>query len=117
MLGSVRARPWEVETGVMAESNWTFLTNHGHVFVALAKDPTMRLRDVAEVVGITERAVQSIVADLEESGYLQRTRVGRRNRYELHLHRPLRHPVEANHLIGELVRAVAADAVVVDDAD
>jgi DNA-binding Lrp family transcriptional regulator len=88
------------------EPGWTFLTNHGHVLVALAQDPELRLRDLSEQVGITERAVQSILSDLEDAGYLKRTRVGRRNHYELDLKRPLRHPLERHQLIGELVRAV-----------
>ncbi len=63
---------------------WTFLSNHARVLAALAEDPQIRLRDVATEVGITERAAQSIVADLAEAGYVTRTRVGRRNRYEVH---------------------------------
>lgn len=63
----------------------------------------MRLRDVADLVGITERTAQLIVADLEAEGYLTRQRVGRRNRYRLHLNRPLRHPLESHHRIGELI--------------
>ena len=88
------------------EPGWTFLSNHGHVLVALAQDPELRLRDLSEQVGITERAVQSILSDLEDAGYLKRTRVGRRNHYELDLQRPLRHPLERHQLIGELVRVV-----------
>lgn len=85
----------------MAE--WTFLTNHAHVMLCLARDPGMRLRDVAEKVGITERAAQRIVAELEESGYLRRERTGRRNHYELEPSAPLRHPLESEHQIGELL--------------
>jgi hypothetical protein len=82
---------------------WTFLTNHAHVFIALARDPERRLRDVAVEVGITERSTQSIVADLEAAGYLRRVRVGRRNRYEVHPDLPLRHPAERDHSVGELL--------------
>jgi DNA-binding MarR family transcriptional regulator len=82
---------------------WTFLTNHGHVLLALARDPQARLRDVAALVGVTERSVQSIVADLEAEGYLTRIRVGRRNVYRLHPHRRFRHPAESRHRIGELL--------------
>ena len=85
----------------MAE--WTFLTNHAHVLLCIARDPTARLRDVAAAVGITERAAQRIVAELEEGGYLTRTRDGRRNRYELHADKPLRHPVERDHAVGEIL--------------
>jgi DNA-binding MarR family transcriptional regulator len=82
---------------------WTFLSNHGHVLLALARDPQCRLRDVAELVGITERSVQAIVADLEAEGYLTRIRVGRRNVYRLHPHKRFRHPAESRHRIGELL--------------
>ena len=85
----------------MAE--WMFLTNHAIVLLCLAADPGQRLRDVAVEVGITERAVQRIVADLEDAGYLTRTRVGRRNRYELHPDLPMRHPVQRHHQIGDLI--------------
>jgi DNA-binding transcriptional ArsR family regulator len=83
--------------------HWTFLTNHGHVLICLARDADARLRDVSRDVGITERAVQGIVADLEAAGYLTRERVGRRNRYRLRPDVPLRHPVERDHLVGELL--------------
>ena len=72
---------------------WTFLSNHGHVLVALAADPQARMRDVALSVGITERAVQLIVRDLSEAGYLEVQRVGRRNTYTVVRNRPLRHRV------------------------
>jgi DNA-binding transcriptional ArsR family regulator len=83
--------------------HWTFLSNHGHVLVCLARDPEARLRDVAVAVGITERAVQKIVSDLEEAGVVERLRDGRRNRYRLFLDRPLRHPIEAHRTIGALL--------------
>ncbi len=82
---------------------WTFLTNHGHVLLTIARNSEIRLREIAEQVGITERAAQAIVADLVEAGYLSRTKVGRRNSYEVHGELPLRHPVERDHEIGELV--------------
>ena len=84
--------------------DWTFLTNHSHVLICLAADPEARLRDVAEQVGITERAVQRIVAELEAAGVIERRREGRRNRYALHRELPLRHPLEAHHTVGELLR-------------
>ena len=83
--------------------DWTFLTNHAHVLVAIARDPELRLRDIAGQVGITERAAQGIVRDLVEHGYLARERVGRRNRYELDKTLPMRHPLEAEHRVGVLV--------------
>jgi len=86
--------------------SWTFLTNHAHVLNCIAADPDTRLRDVAVRVGITERAAQLIVADLVNAGYLTRTRVGRRNHYEVHPNIPLRHPIERSHEIGELLAAL-----------
>ncbi len=86
---------------------WTFLTNHGHVMVCIAGDPGIRGRDIAARVGITERAAQAIIADLVGDGYVQRTRVGRRNHYEVNPDRPLRHPVEQPHSVGELLQLVA----------
>lgn len=85
---------------------WTFLTNHSHVLIVLHADPTARLRDVAERVGITERAVQKIVHELEQSGVISKQREGRRNRYQIHGDRPLRHPVEAHRRIRDLLDLV-----------
>ncbi|GAA1461181.1 winged helix-turn-helix domain-containing protein [Nocardiopsis exhalans] len=82
---------------------WTFLTNHAHVLLCVVRDPQARLRDVAEQVGITERAAQRIVADLVEAGYLEREREGRRNRYRMHAELPLRHPMDRDTPIGELL--------------
>jgi DNA-binding transcriptional ArsR family regulator len=86
--------------------SWTFLSNHGHVLVALSRDPRARLREVADAVGITERAVLLILSDLEEERIVERIREGRRNRYVLHLDAPLRHPLEAHRTVGELVAMV-----------
>ncbi len=91
-------------------AGWTFLTNHAHVLLAIAADPSARVRDVAARVGITERATQRIIADLVEGGYLTRTRTGRRNVCEVRVERPLRHPLEQHRTVGELVRLVGADA-------
>jgi DNA-binding IclR family transcriptional regulator len=85
---------------------WTFLSNHAHVLLCLAKEPEVRLREVADRVGITERAVQRIVADLEEGDYLSHVREGRRNRYEVHLARPLRHSVESHQEVGVLLNLI-----------
>lgn len=82
---------------------WTFLTNHAHVLLCLARDPGQRQRDLSDQVGITERATQVILGDLERSGYLRRERTGRRNHYTLDLDRPLRHPLESAHTVGELI--------------
>lgn len=87
-------------------SQWTFLSNHAHVLLLLARDPEIRLRDVAVTVGITERAVQRIVADLEAGRYIERERLGRRNRYRVHPELPLRHPIEAHRRIASLIALV-----------
>ncbi len=84
-------------------SHWTFFTNHAHVLYALARDPHARMREVALEVGITERAVQRIVADLEESGYLIKHRDGRQNHYELDANLGLRHPLESHCKISTLL--------------
>ena len=82
---------------------WTFLTNHGHVLLAVAADPDVRVEDVAERVGITPRATLSILRDLETAGYLVRSRRGRRTHYELQPHRPFRHPSTAHREVDELI--------------
>ncbi len=92
-----------------AAPGWTFLTNHAHVLLAIAHDPEIRMRDVASTVGVTERAVQMIVADLEADGYLTRTRVGRRNHYAVNNAGRFRHPAESEHRIGELLALFVLD--------
>ena len=87
-------------------SRWTFLTNHAHVLLSIAGDPEARVRDIADQVGITERAVQRIISELEEAGYLRHARDGRRNRYELLADRPLRHPIERHRLLSSLIALV-----------
>lgn len=93
-----------------APRTWTFLTNHGHVIVYLTGSPDARIRDVAEGVGITERAAQGILRDLVHAGYVTATRVGRRNTYRIDASMPLRHPLEADHTIGELLAALGTEA-------
>lgn len=88
------------------QPNWTFFSNHGHVLVSLAKDPTARIRDIASQVGITERAVQTIVNQLEEAGILVKNREGRRNSYEIQMNVPLRHPLEEHKTVGNLLKMV-----------
>ncbi|MCU0266936.1 MAG: winged helix-turn-helix domain-containing protein [Actinomycetia bacterium] len=82
---------------------WTFLSNHGHVLLVIARDPQARLRDIAQRVGITERAAQVIVADLEAGGYVTKEKVGRRNYYVLAEGRRFRHPVEEGYSVDELL--------------
>jgi len=85
---------------------WTFLSNHGHVLLCIARDPNVRVREIARAVGITERAVMRIVGELEEAGVIARTRKGRRTHYEINEAMPLRHPIEAEHSVGELMRLI-----------
>ena len=87
----------------MDRAGWTFLTNHAHVLLVIARDQQVTLREAAARVGITERAAQAIVADLVTAGYLTRTRRGRRNVYAIPAHRPLRHPLDAGHGLDELL--------------
>jgi MarR-like DNA-binding transcriptional regulator SgrR of sgrS sRNA len=87
-------------------AGWTFLTNHAHVLFCIARDPEVRLRDVAALVGITERAVQRIVTDLEREDYLTVSKEGRRNRYQVNLERPLRHPIEHHCMVRALIELV-----------
>jgi DeoR/GlpR family transcriptional regulator of sugar metabolism len=87
---------------------WRFVTNHAHVLEAIATNPTIRLRDIATVVGITERTAAQIVNDLEEAGYLTKIRDGRRNHYQVHEQLPLRHPRHSHHTVGELIRFLEA---------
>ncbi len=92
--------------GAAAGGNWTFLSNHTHVLVCLAADGGQTLREVAGKVGLTERGVQRIVADLEQAGVLERERDGRRNVYRIDASAPLRHPLEAHCRIGALLTLV-----------
>jgi hypothetical protein len=85
------------------QGSWTLLTAHGRALVAIAQDPEATMRDLAGVVGVTERTLQAIVSDLETAGYLAHTRVGRRNRYTVDLNRPFRHPAQDGHLVGPLL--------------
>lgn len=87
-------------------SDWTFLTNHAHVLLCLARSPGLTLREVAGQVGITERSVHRIVADLEEGGYLRRVRAGRNNHYEIDAAVPLRHPIEQHQAVESLLALV-----------
>lgn len=92
-----------------SKPTWTFLTNHGHVLLAIARDPDLRLRDIAELVGVTERTAMTIVTELEEAGYITRKRVGRRNHYRLNASKKMRHPLEKHHQISELLEALGHD--------
>lgn len=95
-----------IETDQNPAPAWTFLSNHGHVLLCIARDSNVRVREIAGAVGITERAVHRILGELEEAGVIARTRQGRRTHYEIHEELPLRHPIEAEHSVGELMRLV-----------
>ena len=82
---------------------WTFLSNYAHVLVCLAEEPTARMRDVADRVGITERAATRIVKHLEEADVLSKEREGRRNRYRINMDKPLRHPLESHDTVRSLL--------------
>ncbi len=87
----------------MAGGKWTLLSNHGHVLVALSKDPTLRIRDLVELVGITERSVRAIIMDLQVGGYLTIRKIGRRNEYRINAEMNFRHPAEATYQVNELL--------------
>ncbi|HKT45595.1 MAG TPA: winged helix-turn-helix domain-containing protein [Gaiellaceae bacterium] len=91
----------------MSSTAWTFLTNHAQVLLCIADDPEIRLRDVAERVGITERAAQRIVSDLVDAGYVETSRVGRRNRYTIDRTHPMRHAAQDGYDIDTLLEALA----------
>ena len=82
---------------------WTFVTNHTQVLLCIARDPDIRLRDIAARIGITERAAQRILADLVRAGYVDREREGRRNRYTVNPDLRMRHPAQEGHDIGEML--------------
>ncbi|GAA0232636.1 hypothetical protein GCM10010492_34250 [Saccharothrix mutabilis subsp. mutabilis] len=111
MVGHMRpAEPPTDHAGATASQasggSWTFLSNHAHVLLCLAADPHQTLPVIAEKVGITTRAVQLILTDLIQGGYIERTKVGRRNHYRINPDGHLRHPLEAHHRIADLITAV-----------
>ena len=86
--------------------SWTFLTNHAHVLLCLAKNPSERIRDIALEVGITERAVQRIIVELEAAEYLEHIRDGRRNVYKVFASKPLRHSIEKHRKVHDLIQLI-----------
>lgn len=106
-MGTRDAEPGTGQAPARA-AGWTFLTNHAHVLLTIARDPEITLREVAKRVGITERASQKIVADLETAGYLTRTRHGRRNHYTVAIGQPFRHPVTVGHDVDELLEILVS---------
>ncbi len=93
-----------------SNSHWTFLTNHAYVLLSIARNQDVRLREIAAQVGITERAVQKIIAELEGTGIVTKSRDGRRNHYEVHTSVSLRHPLESHRTVETLVRMLCDDA-------
>ena len=91
------------------DKTWRFLSNHTQVLLCIQRDPDVRFRDIAQMVGITERAAQRIVADLIESGYVESDRIGRRNHYRVNTEIAMRHPAQEGHDIGELLRLLRLD--------
>jgi predicted transcriptional regulator len=87
-----------------AKHDWTFLSNHGHLLIQIAKKPEIKINELAAVVGISERRAQSIVGDLESAGYLEVTRIGRRNSYQVITSSKFRHPLESNKSINALLK-------------
>ena len=87
-----------------ANKSWRFLSNHTQVLLCLQRDPNVRIRDIAQRVGITERAAQRIVSDLIETGYVESERVGRRNHYRINTDTAMRHPAQDGHEIGDLLK-------------
>jgi MarR family len=90
-------------------ADWLFVSNHALVLLCVARDPTMRLRDIGDYVGITERAAHRIVSELVDAGYLKRTRDGTRNRYDVALDQPMRHPLLGDRSVGELIELYTSE--------
>ncbi len=95
-----------MNAGDVADLGWTFLSNHAHVLLCVARDASMRVRDIAFEVGITERAIRHIISDLEHAGYVERVRIGRRNSYRIDESLHLRHPIEQHKTIADLIRVI-----------
>ncbi|MCL4546081.1 MAG: MarR family transcriptional regulator [Chloroflexi bacterium] len=90
-------------------AHWTFLTNHSQVLLCIARNNRLTAKEIASSVGITERAVQRILDDLEEAGYLSRFRDGRNNRYEIHSDLPMRHPAQQRRVVHDLLALLSGD--------
>ncbi len=89
---------------------WTLLTGHGHVLVEIARNPQARIRDITPIVGLTDRTVQAIVADLAAEGYISRARVGRRTQYTVNSESPFRHSAQEGLRVGPLLDLLTAMA-------
>jgi hypothetical protein len=111
-MGPLSMEPGLILAGTegVRERSWSLLSNHGLVFIVIARDPQARVRDIAERVGITERAAHRIVADLCGEGFVSRTRVGRRTVYDIHPDRHFRHPALRAEVIGPLLAIARTSA-------
>jgi hypothetical protein len=106
----LRSRSVVTGSTVVKDPDWTFLSNYAHVLVCLAGNPGARLRDVADTVGITERSAQRLISHLDEAGILTRVKQGRRNMYYIDTSAHLRHPIEEDCTVGELLKLVLSPA-------
>jgi predicted ArsR family transcriptional regulator len=97
------------------EKPWRFVTNHTQVLLCIARDQDVRMRDLAQTIGITERAAQRIVSDLIEAGFVERERIGRRNRYVINSSLQMRHPSQYGHEIGELLELLELERPKAED--
>lgn len=88
--------------------HWTFLSHHAHVLLALTKNPNLTIDDLAKVAGITTRSIVNVLKELEDGGYLTKSKVGRNNRYEINLSAKLRHPTSSDHTVGDLIKALGS---------
>jgi DNA-binding MarR family transcriptional regulator len=95
---------------LLKKHDWTFLTNHGRVLIYLTKQPQTTTREIAQEVGVTERAIQKVIYDLEADGYIIRHRKGRSNSYTLHPELPMRHRMEREYSVGNLLAALGCDS-------
>lgn len=106
LLASQRRGVYQGTVAEHQKAGWTFLSNHTHVLICLARDPGIRLRDIADLVGITERAVTKLLSELEAGGVITREKEGRRNVYTIHPDQHFRHPLEASTTVGDLINLV-----------
>ncbi len=86
--------------------NWTFLSHHAHVLLALSENPNLTIEEIAKVAGLTTRSIVNVLKDLEDGGYLSKSKEGRNNHYEINLKANLRHSTSGNHTVGELIKAL-----------
>ena len=107
----VTGKPMDPPHPPAVSAEWKFLTNHAHVLLCVARDPETRLRDIAEQVGITERAVHRILSELESRGYVKKEKLGRRNRYKVMAKMPLKYRLQSHHLTLATLLAMVLDLV------